>query len=473
MAVQQLQVVGCQREGHLFRLSGLQGDTLEPAELGVVGDDVAHLVAHVQLDYLVAAPFPSVGHIECDGIVSLGRLPQRSDLEAGVFKGGVAQAIAEGVQLSGHSGGSASVRTGLENGFQLTTAPLPLAIHFRIAQTFKNSVLFFLIVPTKRNRRTFLRKRPETILFYSLILRQKGKISMKQKQTDNSISEKFSKEGVTYSDDRLAIIDSISSLGRKEYRVRVEAFIALLCLKGKASICINGDIHTIQANDLFLCHPNIILENSTNSMDMEFRCICLSPEYIKQMTLISRSTWDARQYIERNPVIHLEPEEVAIFCQYYDLLRSKLTGTPYKHQREVTDALLQAFMYEFHDTLDRSGNTNPHLYSSAENLFFEFTELLASSFPKSRSVAWYADKLHITPKYLSAICKETSGHTASEIINQYVVKDVQMMLKRTDKTIKEVANILDFPNLSFFGKYVKRYLGSSPREYREKIYKQS
>ena len=73
----------------------------------------------------------------------------------------------------------------------------------------------------------------------------------------------------------------------------------------------------------------------------------------------------------------------------------------------------------------------------------------------------------ITPKYLSAVCKEASGQTASELINQYVVKDIVYLLHQPDKSIKDIAFELDFPNLSFFGKYVKKHLGMSPKMYRK------
>ncbi|WP_287679026.1 helix-turn-helix domain-containing protein, partial [Bacteroides sp.] len=79
------------------------------------------------------------------------------------------------------------------------------------------------------------------------------------------------------------------------------------------------------------------------------------------------------------------------------------------------------------------------------------------------------EKLFVTPKYLSAICKEISGETASDIITRYVKKDIECLLKQPNKTIKEIANELDFANLSFFGKYVKRIFGVSPKEYRENI----
>ena len=290
-----------------------------------------------------------------------------------------------------------------------------------------------------------------------------------RKENTSRIEDESAKSIVTYYDDRLAIVDSIASLKAREGKggVKVDAFIAFMCLKGTASVNVNGETNTLKANDLLICRPNIIMESSFRSADLEFRCICLSPEYMKQMFLLSKATWDAQQTIEKNPILHLEADEAALFCQYYDLLRSKLTGSLRKHRRETTDALLRAFMYEFHDVLERFITLTPRSYTSGENLFFAFTDLISSSFPKKRAVAWYADRLHITPKYLSAVCKEISGYTASDIINQYVVKDVQLLLKRADKSIKEVANELDFPNLSFFGKYVKRYFGCSPREYRE------
>ena len=49
------------------------------------------------------------------------------------------------------------------------------------------------------------------------------------------------------------------------------------------------------------------------------------------------------------------------------------------------------------------------------------------------------------------------------------MKDVIYLLKKSEKSIKEIVNELDFPNLSFFGKYVKRYTGLSPKQYREQI----
>ncbi len=276
--------------------------------------------------------------------------------------------------------------------------------------------------------------------------------------------------GITvYSDDRIAFIDSLQNIGT-EGPIRLDAFIAVLCLRGKASVYINGKLYETQPNQLLICHPNIILEKSTASMDLDFRCLCLSKEYLQQMTMIGGTDpWDALNFLEKSPVLTLLPEEVKLFCQYYELIYSKLSGTPRRHQKELVDALLMAFLYEFRDTLERFGDFKAQAYTSADRVFHDFLEVLTASYPKSRSVSYYADRLCLTPKYLSTVCKESSGYTASELINRYVVKDIEYLLKKPGKSIKEICNELEFPNLSFFGRYVKKHLGASPKQYREKV----
>ncbi len=271
-----------------------------------------------------------------------------------------------------------------------------------------------------------------------------------------------------YCDDRIAFIEDFKRAEQLS-PVKLDAFIVVLCLQGKSSIYINGNLYDIGPNDMLICHPDIILEKSTMSMDTVFRSVCLSKNYMQQLTALgdSGNSWDAIMFLEKSPVLPLTDEEVTIFCQYYDLIRSKATGTPRSHQKQLISSLLQAFLYEFRDLLERFVKVNPSKYSAAERMFREFLDLLSSTYPKQRSVAYYASKLYITPKYLSSICKETSGRTATEIINRYVVKDIQYMLKQADKSIKDICNELEFPNLSFFGRYVRKHLGTSPKQWRE------
>lgn len=271
-----------------------------------------------------------------------------------------------------------------------------------------------------------------------------------------------------YSDNRIAFIDELQNL-KEPGPVKTEVIVIVLCLKGKASLYLDGETFHIGVNDLLICHPNIIIEQSMVSVDIKYRCICMSPEYVQQLGMISNDTWNILHFLEKSPVLHLNPDEVSLFCLYYDLMRSKLIGKPGHHQKELVDALLQAFLYEFHDVLEHFVSITPPKYSSGEKLFKDFIMMLTSDYPKDRSVSTYAERLCITPKYLSAVCKEFTGKPASDLIDKYVIKDILYLLKKTNKSIKEICNELEFPNISFFGKYVKRTIGMSPKLYREKL----
>ena len=86
-----------------------------------------------------------------------------------------------------------------------------------------------------------------------------------------------------------------------------------------------------------------------------------------------------------------------------------------------------------------------------------------------REVEWYADKLCISPKYLSDVCRKCSGRPASEWIKDYVMFDIRSQLKNSTKSIKEISNRLGFSSLTFFGKCIRRWFGQSPTELREHL----
>ena len=86
---------------------------------------------------------------------------------------------------------------------------------------------------------------------------------------------------------------------------------------------------------------------------------------------------------------------------------------------------------------------------------------------QERKVEFYADRLCLSPKYLSQTIKSYSGKTAGEWIDEYVVLEAKVLLRSTNMTIQQIGDELNFPSQSFFGKYFKRLTGMSPKAYRE------
>ena len=100
-------------------------------------------------------------------------------------------------------------------------------------------------------------------------------------------------------------------------------------------------------------------------------------------------------------------------------------------------------------------------------VFERFLALVTEYHNEQRGVAFYADKLCLTPKYLSKLVKQASGRSAPDWIDSFVILEAKNMLKYSDKTIKEIVFALHFPNQSVFYKFFKAHTGLTPSEYRK------
>ena len=118
------------------------------------------------------------------------------------------------------------------------------------------------------------------------------------------------------------------------------------------------------------------------------------------------------------------------------------------------------------NTVLRVQKTTNKKPTRAEAIFTDFIRLVEQNYKSERRVGWYGQQLCITPKYLSETVKAISGRTPNEWIDNYVVLEMRVQLKNSMKSIKDIANDLNFPNQSFMGKYFKEHVGLSPTDYR-------
>ena len=289
---------------------------------------------------------------------------------------------------------------------------------------------------------------------------------MNDKQTTIGLEALRASGATAYCDDRIAFIENLNSLPQ-EGAVRINMFFMVLCMRGSATITLNDRSFEIGPGELLVCRPNVFLERTRHSDDFDFRCICLSRDLSERLSVKSGiAAWDFFFFIDHSPIVALRPDEVRTFSLYYDLILSRLTDRPRRFQRELTDSLLQAFLFDFNDLLERFITAPKATRSGAERNFRAFITMLTTTYPKPRHVQDYADRLYVTPKYLSAICKRISGRPAADIISYYVAQDVKYQHKKTDKSINEICHELGFPSQSFFGRFTKKHFGKPPRRLR-------
>ena len=108
------------------------------------------------------------------------------------------------------------------------------------------------------------------------------------------------------------------------------------------------------------------------------------------------------------------------------------------------------------------------IHANTARLFLRFLSLAQQHARTEREVAFYADKLNITPKYLSQVARTITNLPASQWIQFYAAFELVSLLNDTTKTLTEVSDLMHFENLSHFSRYVKKTLGKTPSEYRNK-----
>lgn len=275
---------------------------------------------------------------------------------------------------------------------------------------------------------------------------------------------------VEYMDDGVAFHSNFWEIPVENGLIKMNMLTIVACHKGKMQVEINTVKYTIKNNEALVCRPNDLIDNCMLSPDFNGAILCLSRKGIVEQFALT-NLWDKAFKIAENPVIFVNEESMRMFDLYGSVLRAKLQmkQSPYYH--EIITSLIKACLYELLANVKgrESDIHGGRLITQGEVLFKQFVDLLVNTEVKPRNVSWYADHLCITPKYLSTICKQVSGKTALYWINEYVLNDIRYWLKSSNRTIKEIADQLDFPNLSFFGKYCRAHFGMSPTEYRRKL----
>ena len=294
---------------------------------------------------------------------------------------------------------------------------------------------------------------------------------MIQKEINVNIDYLIKNGLVNYSDGDIVIMNS-NEHPRLENTVKLEMVTIVYIEEGMMQADLNGKTVKAGKDDLVVCPPNTFVNNSLTSADFSSKVIGLSYKAMQRSLLMSKDIWGIMAFVSRNPVIHLEKRTSKMFDKYYSLLSYKIENPHGFYHKEIMQSLFHCIFYELSAIIaPKLGNMQEKTqFSQGEILFKKFIELLTTYESNDRSVKAYAEHLCVTPKYLSTVCKSVSGKTALEWIHDFLAEAITQKLKYTDFSIKEIADELGFPNISFFGKFVKARFGVSPKEYRVRLH---
>ena len=252
-----------------------------------------------------------------------------------------------------------------------------------------------------------------------------------------------------------------------------EVMIVGFVRSGTLDCRLNGNRYEAHGGDLIVVNPGDITEKSTPHNS----CVC----YVfvcsvdRTIELVRELDFYRQVHLLRShPVIRL-PDEAADNIFSIISVIERILAVREKGELAALSCLhlAEAITCELYDGIKRITDIEEVPISRPEAIYRGFLELLTTLPVRQRDVKWYADRLCISSKYLSKVCRMCSGRSASDWIREYVMYDIRSHLKNSSLSIKEVANRLGFSSLTFFGKSVRRWFGVSPSELRDQLRKHS
>lgn len=280
-------------------------------------------------------------------------------------------------------------------------------------------------------------------------------------------------DGLCYVDSDIIMIENFRKIPDNVKSFKLDMLVAIICKRGSLRVNINGQSFLVERDNILICSNWHFLTDAMFSADFSCTFFAFSMNRVEQLLSTFGTNMDDFIYLSQHPVIKMNEEEVKVVKAYHTFFKSKLAGPHYNNFASSIQGILFAAVSDIFAVIDRikreeaehqkADKAYPYTNSVVQN----FLMLLANDVTKARSVKYYADKLCVTPKYLSSLCRNETGKVPSHWIRDFLVEKIKFMLTSTNMSCKEVAVQLEFPNSSFFGKFVKQCLGCSPLEYRK------
>ncbi|MCQ2234656.1 MAG: helix-turn-helix domain-containing protein [Paludibacteraceae bacterium] len=249
------------------------------------------------------------------------------------------------------------------------------------------------------------------------------------------------------------------------YPVKTQFTSFLFCCKGNLKIRINFKDYEVSASEAVLIISNSLSQILDISEQSEIIIMAFADDtFFTSLSVSDKALFFSK--IQESPVVSIPENRYNSFIEIYKLLRSDMTSDDFQFKSsalkgyvEILTAHARNWITSFHK------NEEEFTHNRATQIYMKFVKYVNEFHSKHRDVTFYAEKMCLSPKYLSQVILSVSGKYALDIIKDQVIFEAKALLKSRKYSVQEVAYMLNFPNPSFFGKYFRSEVGCSPRTY--------
>jgi AraC-like DNA-binding protein len=241
----------------------------------------------------------------------------------------------------------------------------------------------------------------------------------------------------------------------------------------------DGQTIQLRKNDMFIYMMlRTVITNFMSSQNYNCRQIWFTSSEAWSLDMYGKKSLADLIHLKHQPKVTLSDYDASMLDGYFQLLCRQMRDRSHMLYPSIVRSLFSTMLLKIlsimRDDKEQAEESSMHGGSAPglhqRHIADKFLQLVEQSDGRIRKVDTFAGQLNITSKYLSTLLKETLKRRPSEMIQFFTLKAIKHRLRFTDMTMQEIANDLNFPNASFFGKYFKEHSGMTPLEYRKKYH---
>ena len=233
--------------------------------------------------------------------------------------------------------------------------------------------------------------------------------------------------------------------------------------RGEGDVNFNLQDRHVTAGTLVYLGPGTIIYPIRFSPDLEIYGIALFPQF--PMPFAQDQMPSAFIGEVRDIQLPASEHDIATARHILDSLWHLVRQTDY--HRPTATALAAALMHHYNQLYRQQADQFLATRSREQTIFDRFLQLVNQHASEHHQLAYYADRMCLTQRYLGAVVRQTSGTTAKDWIDRFLVTRIKIELRHTDKSAAQIADDFHFANPAFFAKFFRRLTGMTPKAYRE------
>jgi len=237
--------------------------------------------------------------------------------------------------------------------------------------------------------------------------------------------------------------------------------IVVMCTKGSFDATIGYRQFCCSSGHFLITLPQQIVQLNHISPDFDGLVVALASPLLQALNI--GSVLQPYLAVRRQPLIVAVPGVEEPFTNFYNMLRGLLQVPDFPHRDHAIRLLVEANFYGMYYFLQK----DVHQLATAEFHADSFLQLVAQQACCHHDVSYYASQLKISRKRLTACITQTTGRTASDWIDSYLLLEAKWQLQSTQKSVKQIAALLNFSTPSSFGAWFKHHTGTTPVNFRQ------